>query len=76
MAEVKALKLSRETLALVRQHKLPFSDWKDTSTPANDGMLLVPIEDSTAERLETLRFPGETDDDLVVRVISALHGKQ
>lgn len=47
---------------------LPFR-WTGTRQP--DGSWLVPVEDDTYERLEQHRLPGESDDDLVQRLIRA-----
>jgi hypothetical protein len=52
---------------------LPF---RHTGTRQPDGSWLIPIDDDTGERLERMRLPGESDDDLVARAVRAYRGQQ
>ena len=52
---------------------LPFAS---TGVRQPDGSWLVPLEDDTMERLQQQRLPGETDDDLVARVIRIYRGQR
>ena len=60
----------REIVALAM---LPF---QHTGSRQPDGSWLVPIEDDTSARLERMRLPGESDDDLVTRALRAYRGQQ
>ena len=71
---MKTIHLSDATYRdLVELAMLPF---RPTGTRQPDGSWLVPIEDDTSERLESMRLPGESDDDLVARVVRAYRGQQ
>lgn len=57
--------------AIAEEAILPF---RSTATRQQDGSWLVPIADDTWERLQQHRLPGETDDDVVMRLISQYRG--
>jgi hypothetical protein len=52
---------------------LPF---RSTGTRQPDGTWLVPIEEDTALRLDQRRLPGESDVDVVARLIRAARGQK
>lgn len=51
---------------------LPFR-WTGARQP--DGSWLVPVEDETYDRLQRHRLPGESDDDLLQRLMRAWRGE-
>jgi predicted CopG family antitoxin len=64
---MKTIKISDATYrALAGKAILPFCS---TGTRQADGSWLVPVEDGTYERLEQMRLHGESDDDLIQRII-------
>lgn len=52
---------------------LPFAG---TGIRQSDGSWLVPLDDETLERLRQNRLAGETDDDLVSRLIRFHRGQR
>ena len=69
---MKTIRLSDAThRALMEQALLPF---QPTGARQPDGSWRVPVSDETWERLEAQRLPGESDDDLVMRILRAHEG--
>ena len=52
---------------------LPFAN---TGVRQPDGAWLVPLDDETLEHLQQHRLPGETNDDLVSRLIRFHRGQR
>ena len=61
------IRLSDATYLMVAEISSP--DFISTGDKQPDGSWLVPIEDHVIANLAKLRLPGETDDDLVARLI-------
>ena len=61
------IRLSDATYRAVAQLSSP--DFDSTGIKQPDGTWLVPIVDHVIANLAKLRLPGETDDDLVARLI-------
>jgi len=62
------VKIRVETASgLARKALRPFQNNARPSQEA--GWVEIPLEEDTYERLLQKRFPGETDDDLIVRVL-------
>jgi hypothetical protein len=53
----------------LRVAEISSADFISTGVKQPDGTWLVPIEDHVMANLAKLRQPGETDDDLVARLI-------
>jgi hypothetical protein len=49
--------------------KLTLGPMQHTGVQQADGTMLVPIDEHVHERLQALRLPNESDDDLIQRVI-------
>jgi hypothetical protein len=63
------LRLSREARAAIRaEARSPFYDTAKNVAP--DGSADVPFEQETIDRLDLLRFEGESYSDLLIRVCS------
>lgn len=60
--------ISQRTHDLI--HRISLLGLKDTAEPVGDGTLRIYLADETKERLEGHRFPDESDDDLIFRVIT------
>lgn len=58
--------------ALIGEAILPFHS---TRAQQASGAWLVPVEDDTYERLQQHRLPGESDDDLIQRIIRGHPGR-
>lgn len=67
--------LSAETMRRLRLHADPMLAFKDTSRDLGNGFFEVPIGADTHERLETVRFEGESDDALISRVIEFMEAR-
>ena len=61
------IRLSEATY--LRVAEISSADFISTGVKQPDGTWLVPIEDHVMANLAKLRLPGETDDDLVARLI-------
>lgn len=48
---------------------LTIGTFRSTGTRQADGTWLVPIEQETWDRINTIRLPGETDEDVIQRAI-------
>lgn len=62
--------ISRATYALFARHVRPVATWRKTAKPRWDGQLDLLLDDDVTEVLEQRRLPGETDDELLLRVLS------
>lgn len=67
------IRLTRATYIELGKHALVAV--RQTGIPQSDGLMLVPIDDDVHESLESMRAPGETDDDLIQRVIHRATGR-
>ena len=65
-----------ERCHLSRDRRARHAAFQHTGSRQPDGSWLVPIEDDTAARLERMRLPGESEDDLVTRALRAYRGQQ
>lgn len=71
---MKTIRLSHASYeAIANVSFLPFR-WKGDRLP--DGCWSVLIEDETYERLERIRMRGETDDDLLMRLVRLYRGQR
>ena len=46
-----------------------------TATRLLDGDWLVPVDDEVYQRIDDSRLPGETDDDVILRVLHVHSGR-
>jgi hypothetical protein len=67
MPTVNALTLSAGTLK--RLAALAVGDFHSIALPRPDGLFDVPVTEETAERVELHRFEGESDDQVISRVL-------
>jgi hypothetical protein len=69
---MKRIRISEATYRMIAEAAvLPF---RSTGQRQPDGTWLVPLEDDTYERLRQHRQPGETDDDVIIRIIQTYQG--
>jgi hypothetical protein len=48
--------------------------WQETGRRQEDGSWLIPVGEEVAERLDEERLAGESDDDLIMRLIRRHRG--
>jgi hypothetical protein len=71
---MKLIRVSDATYRMVAEMAiLPF---RSTGTRQPDGSWLVPIDDEVFDRLEQERLPGESDEDVAVRLVRAHLGQK
>lgn len=66
--------VSRDTHRLIAANTQRGYAFRDTALALPDGTLKVPIGDDTAERIEKVRLAGESDDDLIQRLLGTQRG--
>jgi hypothetical protein len=75
MSKSKTYVISKATHQLFVSLTRPGADFVDNSSPAPGGNVAILLQADVSERLESKRFPGETDDALLDRVLrTAEHG--
>jgi hypothetical protein len=62
--------LSQVARDLIRAASSPDRLFRDTATARPDGLFDIPVSDDVMASLTKLRHPGESDDDLIVRLFS------
>lgn len=71
---MKMIRVSDATYrAIAETAILPF---RSTGTRQADGSWHLSIDDEICERLRELRQAGETDDDVIVRMLYVHHGRK
>ena len=55
---------------------LAIGTFRPTGARQVDGTWLVPIDQDTWDRIDTMRLPGETDEDVIQRVIHQHLGRR
>lgn len=65
--------LSTEACDAIRAQAL--HEFHSTAEARDDGMWDVPFSEEVADRLEALRFDGESDSDLMLRIIATHAGQ-
>ena len=70
------IRLTTDTMRLIRSQALPGFDFLSTARRRLDGDWDVPVDDDVAYRIALKRMPGETDDDVVSRPVRAAIGQQ
>jgi hypothetical protein len=70
------IKVSGHTLQLIREQAQVGFHFACTATLRGDGFWDVPVDDEVAMKIATARLPGETDDDVVSRLVRAAIGKR
>jgi hypothetical protein len=56
--------------------RLAIGTFRQTGQRQPDGTWLVPIEQDTWDRINTIRLPGETDEDVIQRAIHISLGRR
>jgi hypothetical protein len=56
--------------------RLAIGTFRPTGTRQADGTWLVPIDQDTWDRIHAMRLPGETDEDVIQRVIHQHLGRR
>ena len=68
--------MKKETSNLLKNSKYrdPFSNWNSMSMTGSDGVRKVWVDEDTLERLDMLKHPEETYDDVILRLMSTSNG--
>jgi hypothetical protein len=62
--------LIRMTDATYREiARITIGTFRSTGQRQDDGTWLVPIEQAVLDRIQAMRLPGETDEDVILRAI-------
>ena len=73
---MKIITVANETKHLIDAQALPGYTIRQTATPLPDGRWAISVDDEVFEHIDTVRLPGETDDDTVSRLLRlAIGGK-
>ena len=73
---MKIITVSDETKHLIDAQVQPGYDLRQTAARLRDGRWTIPVDDEVFEHIDTVRLPGETDDDTVSRLLRlAIGGK-
>ena len=73
---MKVIIVSDETKHLIDAQALPGYTIRRSATRLPDGRWTIPVDDEVLEHIDTVRLPGETDDDTVSRLLRlAIGGK-
>ena len=70
------IKVSGHTLQLIREQAQEGFSFACTATRCADGLWNVPVDDEVAVKMATARLPGETDDDVVSRLVRTAIGSR
>lgn len=62
--------LSAATLAVIASHAT--AEFRSDAVARADGMFDVPFSEDTIEHINQRRFPGETDDAVVARLVQVV----
>lgn len=66
---MKGYRITLPTHAVFQQRTRPGYTLEGPLRKLADGYMEIQVEDDTAARLERLRLPNESDDDLIFRVL-------
>ena len=73
---MKIITMSDETKHLIDTQVQPGYALRRTATRLPDGRWTIPVDDEVFEHIEATRLPGETDDDVVSRLLRAATGRK
>ena len=73
---MKIITVSDETKHLIDTQALPGYTIHRTAARLPDGRWTIPVDDEVFEHIDAARLPGETDDDVVSRLVRAATGKK
>ena len=73
---MKIVTVSDETKRLIDVQALPGYTIRQTATPLPDGRWTIPVDDEVFGHIDGARLPGETDDDVVSRLLRAATGRK
>ena len=73
---MKIITVSDETKHLIDTQVQPGYDLRQTAARLRDGRWTIPVDDDVFEHIEAARLPGETDDDVVGRLLRVAIGNK
>ena len=69
------IRVTSETLQLIREQSTPGFRYTSTARRRPDGDWDLPVDDEIAYAIAMVRLPGESDDDVVSRLVRAAIGQ-
>ena len=72
---MKIITVSDETTHLIDAQVQPGYDLRQTATRLPDGRWTIPVDDEVFNHVHAARLPGETDNDVVSRLLRLAIGK-
>ena len=73
---MRTITVSDETKHLIDAQVQPGYDLRQTATRLPSGRWTILVDDDVFDRIDAARMPGETDDDVVSRLVRAAIGKK
>jgi hypothetical protein len=68
--------ITENTDRLIHEQAEPVYGFRSTTIRLDDGRLALPVDDEVFAAIDHARLPGETDDDVVVRLVLAAIGRK
>ena len=73
---MKVITVSDEAEHLINAQVQRGYDLRQTATRLPDGCRTIPVDNEVFEHIQGARLPGETDDDVVSRLLRAAIGRK
>ena len=73
---MKIITVSDETKRLIDAQVQAGCDLRQSATRLPDGHWTIPVDDEVFDHIDAARLPGETDDDVVSRLLRLAIGKR
>ncbi|MEX2374017.1 MAG: hypothetical protein WD942_00300 [Dehalococcoidia bacterium] len=68
--------ISEHTARLIREQTLPGFTFRETARPLDGSLLELEVDDEVCAAIEEARLSGESDDDVVGRLLRAATGRR
>lgn len=73
---MRTYRVTEHTYNLIREQARPGYSFLSTAVRSSSGDWDMPVDDQVAERIEEHRLPGETDDQVVSRIVRESTGRR
>ncbi len=70
------LDLGADTLARIQEARDPLTPFRSDAQTLGGGRFAVPVDEQVFGRLNEIRFEGETDDDVILRMLATFNGRK
>jgi hypothetical protein len=68
--------ITEDTARLIREQAPPGFGFRETATRLEDGRRELVVDDEAYATINEARLPGETDDDVVARLVRSAIGRK